>query len=115
MEFKDTRAIYLQIADRLMTEVLAGRFAPGDRVPSVRELSGELKVNPATVLRAYERLEALGAVEVQRGIGYVVSDGAVEKVREEMRREFFREELPAFRAKMEALGIEWNELIDYKP
>lgn len=106
MEFKDTRAIYVQIADRVSSEILSGQFVAGARLPSVRELSGELKVNPATVLRAYERLEGLGAVEVQRGIGYVVCAGAQELVRAEMRREFFDEELPVLQAKLKALGVE---------
>lgn len=108
MEFRDTRAIYLQIAERVSSEILAGRFVAGARLPSVRELSAELKVNPATVLRAYERLEGLSVVEVQRGIGYVVADGAQERVRAEMRREFFEEELPALQAKLEALGIHFS-------
>lgn len=108
MEFKDTRAIYIQIADRVSSEILLGHFGVGDRLPSVRELSGELKVNPATVLRAYERLETLGAIEVQRGIGYAVCAGAQEIVRGEMRREFFDEELPALQAKLDMLGIEFQ-------
>lgn len=114
MEFRENRAIYLQIADLLCSDIIAGRTTPGDRVPSVRELAMELTVNPATVLRGYEYLTSLGVIEVRRGIGYSVCPGARERVIEVRREEFLEQELPLIKAKMEELGIGWDEIMGKK-
>jgi GntR family transcriptional regulator len=85
----DERPIYGQIADRVRFAVAAGVIRPGDLVPSVRELSKQLVVNPNTVARAYRDLQTEGLLEPVRGTGLQVSDGAVERCRE-ARRGFVR-------------------------
>ena len=86
------RPIYGQIADRVKFAVAAGVLRPGDLVPSVRELSKQLVVNPNTVARAYRELQTEGLLESVRGMGLQVADGAVDRCRA-ARRDMVRQRL----------------------
>lgn len=106
----DERPIYSQIADRVKFAVAGGVLRPGDLVPSVRELSKQLVVNPNTVARAYRDLQTAGLLESVRGMGLQVSDGAVEHCRT-LRRELVRQRIraaieEAHRSQMEPAEIE---------
>jgi GntR family transcriptional regulator len=85
----DSRPIYAQIADRVKFAVAAGVLRPGDLVPSVRELSKQLVVNPNTVARAYRELQNDGLIEQVRGMGLQVAEGAALRCRK-ARNEFVR-------------------------
>ena len=90
--------------------VAGGVLRPGDLVPSVRELSKQLVVNPNTVARAYRDLQAEGLLESVRGMGLEVAEGAVERCRA-ARREIVRQRLrraieEARRSKMDPAEIE---------
>jgi GntR family transcriptional regulator len=69
----DPRPIWSQIEEGLRRLLALGSLAPGDPVPSVRELATELRVNPATVSKAYQRLVGAGLMEVRRGDGTYVT------------------------------------------
>jgi GntR family transcriptional regulator len=106
----DDRPIYGQIADRVKFAVAGGVLRPGDLVPSVRELSKQLVVNPNTVARAYRDLQTEGLLESVRGMGMQVADGAVERCRS-ARREMIRQRLrqaieEARQSKMDPAEIE---------
>ncbi|MGO9466516.1 MAG: GntR family transcriptional regulator [Isosphaeraceae bacterium] len=106
----DERPIYNQIADRVKFAVAGGVLRPGDLVPSVRELSKHLVVNPNTVARAYRDLQSEGVVESVRGMGLQVCEGAVEHCRT-ARRELVRQRIRAAieearRSQMEPTEIE---------
>jgi GntR family transcriptional regulator len=88
----DERPIYGQIADRVRFAVAAGVLRPGELVPSVREFSKQLVVNPNTVARAYRDLQTEGLLEPVRGTGLQVSESAPTRCRE-LRREFVRQRL----------------------
>ena len=88
----DERPIYGQIADRVKFAVAGGALRPGDLVPSVRELSKQLVVNPNTVARAYRDLQTEGLLEPVRGMGLQVAEGAVDRCRA-ARREMVRRRL----------------------
>src|SRR3954447_21051490 len=88
----DERPIYGQIADRVKFAVAGGVLRPGDLVPSVRELSKQLVVNPNTVARAYRDLQTEGLLESVRGMGLEVAEGAADRGRAE-RREKVRQRL----------------------
>jgi GntR family transcriptional regulator len=88
----DSRPIYGQIADRVKFAVAAGVLRPGDLVPSVRELSKQLVVNPNTVARAYRELQNEGLLEPVRGTGLQVAEGAAERCRQ-ARTEFVRDRI----------------------
>ena len=106
----DNRPIYLQIADRLMDDILAGRYAPDSRVPSVRELAAQAQVNVNTLLRAYEQLERDGIIYNKRGLGYFVSADAASRIRERHRQQFFTGEIEFFFRRLKSLQITPAEL-----
>ena len=106
----DDRPIYSRIADRVRFAVAAGAVRPGELVPSVRELSKQLVVNPNTVARAYRDLQAEGLLEPVRGTGLQVTDGAPERCRL-ARREHVRARLrgaieEALRSRMDRSEVE---------
>ena len=106
----DERPIYGQIADRVKFAVAGGALRPGDLVPSVRELSKQLVVNPNTVARAYRDLQTEGLLESVRGMGLQVAEGAVDRCRT-ARREMVRLRLrraidEARQSKMEPAEVE---------
>lgn len=85
--------------------VLSGEWAEGERVVSVREMATSVGVNPNTVMRSYERLEADGIIFNRRGIGFFVSEGAKEHIRQLERQKFMDEELPKLRERLQLLGL----------
>ena len=75
LDGSDARPIYVQIMDEIRRSLVRGVLGPEDPLPSVRELSAELRVNPRTVSQAYLELEREGVVYVRRGQGTFVSPG----------------------------------------
>jgi GntR family transcriptional regulator len=69
----DGLPIYRQIVRQVTHAVASGAIAPGEKMPSQRELAGELVINHLTVKKAYETLEARGIIETRRGLGTFVS------------------------------------------
>ncbi|RPD39191.1 GntR family transcriptional regulator [Chitinophaga barathri] len=110
MEFNQTQAIYLQIADYVCDQVQLQYWLPEGKVPSVRELAVTLEVNPNTVMRSYEHLQQQGIIYTRRGLGYFVSEDAVKKILAGRKEQFLQEELPLFFRKMYMLGVELDEL-----
>lgn len=110
MQFNNERAIYLQLADRLCDEILAGQLTEECRVPSVREYAALLKVNVNTVMKTYEHLARHEIIYNQRGMGYFVAVGAKERIYAERRQAFLTERVPAFVAEMQLLGLTLNEV-----
>ena len=106
MEFRKQKPIYLQIADRLMEQILSGEYAAEDRVPSVRDVAEAMGVNPNTVMRTFEFLQGEEIIYNRRGVGYFVSPDAKQRILAEQRREFLEEELPLIKQKMKVLGID---------
>ena len=111
MEFDNNKPIYIQIADSICDKMLSGGFKPGERIPSVREWGAQIGVNPNTVARSYELLTDRGVIRNQRGIGFFMSDNAVEIIRQDDRTKFLENELPQFLRKAELLGIDLKECI----
>lgn len=112
IEFSDTKPIYRQIVDHACNLILDGRWEPGQRVPSVRELAADLGVNTRTVLKAMEDLQDAGVIFSRRGMGYSLAEDAPEKVREQLRKEFFDTTLPHLDSEMKMLGITPEELVE---
>jgi DNA-binding transcriptional regulator YhcF (GntR family) len=110
MEFRESQAIYLQIADMLRENVLGGTWKPGDRVPSIRELAESIAVNPNTVVRAYSFLQEHGIFHNQRGIGYFVAENARQITKDLERKRFLDRELPRVFRTMKLLEIGFDEL-----
>ena len=105
MEFNENEAIYLQIAGYVSEQVLRGLWRPDDKVPSVRELAGSLQVNPNTVMRTYEHLQAQQVLYNRRGLGLFVAPEAAQRVQEQRKSRFLQTELPAFFRTIRLLGV----------
>lgn len=110
MEFKDKQAIYLQIADYICEQILLGKWPPGERIPSVRDLAAMIEVNPNTVMRTYEFLQGKEIIFNKRGIGYSADEKATEKILDYKKERFLATELPEFFKNIYLLGIDINEL-----
>jgi GntR family transcriptional regulator len=110
MEFRDNKAIYLQIAEFICERILLKQWAVGDKIPSVRELAVQLEVNPNTVARTVEFLQQKDIIFTKRGMGYFVSDEAVEKVMAFKKDDFLQNDLPLFFKNIQLLGIDFEEL-----
>lgn len=110
MNFNDNKAIYLQLAERLMDSIIAGKYTPGSRIPSVREYAAEVEVNPNTVVRSYEYLEQKDIVYNKRGLGFFVADNAPEVIMTMRRAVFYADELPYFFERIESFGWTAAEL-----
>jgi GntR family transcriptional regulator len=110
MEFRDNKAIYLQIAEFICERILLKQWAVGDKIPSVRELAVQLEVNPNTVARTVEFLQQKDIIFTKRGMGYFVSDEAVEKVLAFKKDDFLQNDLPLFFKNIQLLGIDFEEL-----
>lgn len=85
LDANDGRPLYLQIMDEVRRAVVVGTLRAEDPLPSVRELAGELVVNPRTVLQAYNELERQGVVYTKRGQGTFVSPAVTQRDSEERR------------------------------
>ncbi len=109
MDFQKQKPIYLQIADRLMEQILGGQV--DDRMPSVRDVAALMGVNPNTVVRTFDHLQNAEIIYNRRGVGYFVSADAKERILAAQRREFLEDELPAIRQRLKALNISTQELI----
>src|SRR5258708_19557861 len=94
MQFRESQAIYLQIADYVCEKILLKEWGAGARIPSVRELAVQLEVNPNTVMRTYEYLQQLDIIYNQRGIGYFVSPNAHKTALNYRKSEFAEKHLP---------------------
>ncbi len=110
MDFKNQKAIYLQIAERIMDEILSGRYPESSKLPSVRDYAAEVEVNVNTVARSFEWLQNQDVVATRRGLGNFVNEGARRIVLELRKREFFEEQVPEFFRTMKALGISLEEV-----
>lgn len=110
MEFKENKAIYLQIADYVTGGILQGKWAPEERIPSVRELAAQLEVNPNTVMRAFEHLQVEGVIFNKRGLGYYVALNAAGRIKSARRQVFIKSELPAVFHTIYLLDISMEEL-----
>jgi DNA-binding transcriptional regulator YhcF (GntR family) len=113
MEFKNTKGIFLQIADSISEKVMEGKFSPGEKIPSVRDLALEMGVNPNTVMRTYSELQIRGIIDNKRGMGYYVSNDAVGIIRQWKKKEFFEIDLPLILRQTKILDITFDDLKPY--
>jgi GntR family transcriptional regulator len=86
IDIKSGVPFYRQIIDQVKSAIATESIAPGDRLPTVRQLAVDLSINPNTVSRAYTELELTGLVETQMGSGTFVGQHSVERDEVERRR-----------------------------
>ena len=112
MTFTNDKAIYIQMADRLCDEILAGTYKDDDRIPSVREYAVMLEVNANTVVKAYDELSRANIIYNKRGLGYFVTPGAKKQILKERKQEFMKERLPELFRQMLLLDITIDDVAE---
>jgi GntR family transcriptional regulator len=107
--------IYRQIIQQIEYAVLSGRMKSGDKLPTIRSLAVNLKINPNTIARAYGELEIRGILATQVGSGTYISDkkpAAGELAAEETRKRKIQEVLGRFMQEFTGLGLAREEILD---
>ncbi|MEA4825261.1 MAG: GntR family transcriptional regulator [Clostridium sp.] len=110
IDVRSSRPIYEQIIDGIKENILKGILMPGDKLPSVREMSSLITTNPNTVSRAYMELERQGVIETVRGKGTYVSSDYKPKVEEE-RMEKLKEDIKNIIVEAHYMGITKEEIL----
>ena len=111
-EWNDSQPIYRQLRDRVVAMILDGVLKEGDPLPSVRNVAAEYRVNPLTVLKAYQQLVGEQLVETKRGLGMFVNAGARNLLLHGERQKFLAEQWPRIHATIQRLGLTPQELLD---
>jgi GntR family transcriptional regulator len=104
-------AVYVQIENHIQFAIASGRLEPGDQLPSVREWSERLGVNPNTVAKAYRDLEVMGLLYTRRGMGVFVNQGAESKCREKSRTRLVAR-LHEIAAEAKSAGMDEKEIAE---
>jgi GntR family transcriptional regulator len=110
-DFNTSQPIFIQIRQRLIEMILNGARKEGDALPSVRQISADMSVNPLTVTKAFEALVDIGVVEKRRGLGMFVNTGARSVLLAREREKFLTEEWPRIVAQIRALELDLRELL----
>jgi len=108
VEFSSSLPIYIQIMNLIKTKVVSGEIDRGEKLPSVRELSKELKVNPNTIQRVYQELEREELVKTQRGMGTFVTEDSL--IISHLKQSMAAAVIDRFFREMENLGFQPDEI-----
>ena len=106
-KFDNRSPIYIQIADRIESEILSGKMGLGDKIPSVRELAATAAVNPNTMQRALQELESRLLVTVQRASGRQVTEDF--EIIKKAKRDKSEQIVKGFTNEIKQLGISKEE------
>ena len=101
--------IYRQIVEQVKYAVAAGRLVAGEKLPSIRALAGELKINPRTVVKAYEELAHAALVVMRQGQGVFVTDQRETTVRS-VRRKLLADQVRRLLAEASRIGADSDEV-----
>ena len=105
-ELDSDRPIFIQIVERIQMEIISGKYSPGDKLPSVRDLAAVAAVNPNTMQKA---LTELGLVYSQRTSGRFITEDA--KMIEELKNNLAQEQIKEFLENMSKLGYKKSETL----
>ncbi len=111
----DNAPIYRQLKEKVVSMILGDELKPGEALPSVRQIAADFQLNPITVSRAYQELVDENIVEMKRGLGMFVLEGAKERLLSSERERFLQEEWPAVVKRMQSLGIDITQLVKQSP
>ncbi|MFO1503721.1 MAG: GntR family transcriptional regulator [Steroidobacteraceae bacterium] len=110
-KWDESQPIYRQLRDRVVAMVLEGTLKEGEALPSVRQVATEYRLNPLTVLKAYQQLADEGLVEKRRGLGMFVAEGASSALLKDERERFLATDWPRIQATIQRLGLSAEELL----
>lgn len=103
------RPIFMQIIEIIQLDIISGKYAPGDKLPSVRDLAAEAAVNPNTMQKALAELERSGLVYSQRTSGRFITEDF--NMIQELKSNLAKEKIEEFLKSMEQLGLDTEEII----
>ena len=103
------RPIFLQIVERIQTDIVSGRYPPGGKLPSVRDLAAEASVNPNTMQKAFAELERTGLVYSRRTSGRFITEDC--HMIEQLKTSLATEKMEEFLAQMRQLGFQNDEIL----
>lgn len=107
-EFKNDRPIYAQILEHMELDILSGKYSPGEKVPSVRELAADAAVNPNTMQRAMVELERRGLVYTERTNGRFITENM--DMLQDAKKRIAEEYIGEFVDKMKKIGYSEEEV-----
>jgi len=110
LAFDDRMPIYRQIILQFSRAFVRGEIQPGERIPSIRELSALLKVNTNTIQRVYQEMERDGLINSKRGTGYFFTEER--SMTNKIRRDLALDSLRRFVEEMRALGCADKEIME---
>ena len=108
-EFQDHLPIYAQLMDTLKRRIVTGRYLPGEKLPSVRELAAEAGINPNTVQRAFSELEREGLIYTQRATGKYVTENEADI--KSAKQTLAKTQVADFLRAMQSLGFSVGDVI----
>lgn len=108
-DLNSDRPIFLQIVERIQMDIISGKYAPGDKLPSVRDFAAEAAVNPNTMQKAFTELERTGLVYSQRTSGRFITEDI--KMIEELKSSLAKEKINEFLELMQNLGFKNEEIL----
>lgn len=111
-QFDESTPLYQQIAAQLEEMIFTGGFSEGDQIPSTTQLSAQLHINPATVLKGMNILVDKGLVEKRRGRGMFVAAGAQEKIMQARKESFYNDYVKSLLVEAHKLGIKKEHLLE---
>jgi len=114
-QWDESQPIYRQLRDRVVAMMLEGALQEGEALPSVRQVATEYRLNPLTVLKAYQQLADEGLVEKRRGLGMFVAPGASQALLKDERQRFLETEWPRVHAMIQRLGLSAETLLNTAP
>lgn len=106
----DRTPIYLQIIDRFKRGIVKGELQSNARLPSIRDLAVQLRVNPNTAQRAYQEMERTGLIYAQRGMGYYVTED--EETIMQTKTDLAKASIERFLLEMQSLGLTEEQIIE---
>lgn len=106
----NSKPLYLQLADRVMNDIVARRLAADERVASVREFAADNQVNVNTAMKAYDWLSTEGIIYTRRGMGYFVCPGAADTVAKLRREDFLNHDMDYFFSQLRSFAMSPEEL-----
>jgi DNA-binding transcriptional regulator YhcF (GntR family) len=111
VNFEDERPIFIQISENIEDAILSGAFLEESQIPSTTEISVNYKINPATALKGVNILVENGIIYKKRGIGMFVSTGAVEKITDKRKKQFYENYIIRLTSEAKKLQLSQQEII----
>ena len=108
----DSRPIFVQIAERIENDILAGELAEDTQVPSTNQFASFYQINPATAAKGVNLLVDQGILYKKRGLGMYVASGARARLLEKRREQFYEEYVVAMLQEAEKLGITTEQVTE---